>query len=117
MTTKKFYASLIGASALLMGLSMPSCPGQHEMQEQLSAIKNTSTELETRVSALESQNKALKEELEQNKNALTQLTASVTDHSQAIEQLKVATATPPPTPTPIPPATKKVPAKAKSKRK
>ncbi len=90
MMSKKFFAPVVGASFLLMGLSMPSCPGQQAMQQQVDALKTSEAEMKNRISALESQLTALKSEAEQNKGLLAQLGTGLTEQGKAIEEMQTA---------------------------
>jgi septal ring factor EnvC (AmiA/AmiB activator) len=110
MMSKKFVAPVIGASFLMMGLSMPSCPGQQAMQQQVDALKASETEMKNRIAGLEGQIKSLRDEAEQTKGLMAQLGTGLTEQGKAIEEMKAAAAQPKPA---AKPAAK--PAKGKKK--
>ncbi len=90
MKSKRFLAPLLGpllgTSFLMMGLSMPSCPGQQAMQQQLDALKTSEGDFKTRLSGLEGQLKATRDDLEQTKSMVAQLSKTVMDQASAIEK-------------------------------
>jgi predicted nucleic acid-binding Zn-ribbon protein len=88
MMSKKFVSPVIGASFLMMGLSMPSCPGQQAMQQQVDALKAGETEMKNRIAGLERQIQALRDEAEQNKGLMAQLSTGVAEHGKAIEEIQ-----------------------------
>lgn len=92
MMSKKFVAPVIGASFLMLGLSMPSCPGQQAMQQQVDALKASETEMKSRISGLEGQIKSLRDEAEQNKGLMAQLSTGIAEQGKAIEEMKAAAA-------------------------
>jgi hypothetical protein len=48
------FATVVGTAAFLgLGMSMPACPGQQEMKDQLAALQQTNDALVKRVGALE----------------------------------------------------------------
>jgi len=92
MMSKRFVAPVIGASFLMMGLSMPSCPGQQAMQQQVDALKASEAEMKNRISGLEGQIKSLRDEAEQNKGLMAQLSTGIAEQGKAIEEMKAAAA-------------------------
>ncbi|NDD92311.1 hypothetical protein EBZ37_09525 [bacterium] len=109
MMKKMSFAPIVGASFLLMGLSMPSCPGQQALQQQVDALKTADSEIRSLITAQDSQIKGLKEENERAKAMVSQLVATVTEQSKKLDELTEKVKTPPA------PAAK--PSKAKSSKK
>lgn len=78
-----------------MGLSLPSCPGQQAMQQQLDTLKTQQTELRSLITAQETQIKGVKEESDRAKEMLGQMLATVTEQSKKLDELNEKLKTPP----------------------
>jgi len=96
MNKKNLVTTVIAASFLTLGLSMPSCPGQQAMQQELDNFKKSQAEMQGRIGTLEAALKSMKDENEQTKGLIGQVSATLGEHTQAIEQLKAAKAAPAP---------------------
>jgi septal ring factor EnvC (AmiA/AmiB activator) len=70
-----------------MGLSVPSCPGQQEMQQNVEALKASETELKVKMTAADASIKGLKEDVAQMKTLLAQVSNTVIEQKGAIEKL------------------------------
>ena len=112
---KKFIAPILGSSFLMMGLSMPSCPGQQALQQQVDALKTSETDMKNRLSATEASVKAMKEDLDQSKALVAQLSKTVVDQTSTLEKLDEAVKALSTKSKPA--ASKAAPAKAGAKRK
>ena len=84
---KIFISPILGSRFLMMGLSMPSCPGQQALQQQVDALKNSETEMKTRLASAETSVKTMKEDLDQSKALLAQLSKTVVDQAATLEKL------------------------------
>lgn len=91
MTTQKIrvFALSVGA-ALAMGISMPSCPGQQAMQQQIDGLtadnqnfKRQVREMETKLQAVTN----LSNEFGQAKQLLSQMTDTIKEQQNAIAQM------------------------------
>jgi methyl-accepting chemotaxis protein len=93
MTTqiKKNYRliALVGA-ALTMGMSMPSCPGQQAMQQQLDALQQGNDMNSKRIQAMDTQIRGMGQELGQDKQLMEQMAAAIQTQKGAIDQLNNA---------------------------
>ncbi len=78
------------AAVLLMSVTMPSCPGQQAMQEQIDAQKTTQVELMKRLQTDESQLKQIIEAMNQAKTDTTAMGSTVGQLNTTVEQLKVS---------------------------
>lgn len=88
---KSLKISMIAATAVLtMGLSVPSCPGQQAMQQQIDSIQTKEAENTRKVQALENQIKTLSNDMIQVKTLLAQVSNTVLAQKQAIDQMDQA---------------------------
>ena len=70
-----------------MGLSMPGCPGQEAIQQQIdTSVKAQEAEFTKQIQALDAQLKALKEDLEQTKKLIAPISLTSKDQAAAIEK-------------------------------
>lgn len=83
-------ATLVGGSFLLMGLSMPSCPGQEALQQAVESLKITQAEFKGKLTAQEGAIKALKEEVTALETKLSEVTTTVLAQKGALEKLEEA---------------------------
>ena len=87
MNSKQALLPLVTTSLLMMGLGVPSCPGQQAMQQQIDSIKTEETELKMKMQAVDTQLKALKEDLEQTKALVAPMSLAAKDQAASIERL------------------------------
>lgn len=71
-----------------MGLSMPSCPGQQEMQQSVEALKASETEMKVKLTSAENSIKGLKDDVTQMKTLVAQVSNTVLEQKAAIEKLE-----------------------------
>jgi chromosome segregation ATPase len=83
-------ATLVGGSFLLMGLSMPSCPGQQALQQAVESLKVSQAEFKGKMTAHEGALKALQEEVAGLQSKLTEVTATVLAQKAALEKMDEA---------------------------
>ena len=88
MKLPRLIAPVVGSSFLLMGLSMPSCPGQKEMQQSVEALKASETEMKVKLTSAENSIKGLKEDVAQMKTLVAQVSNTVLEQKSAIEKLE-----------------------------
>jgi uncharacterized protein YoxC len=90
---KNYRIIALAGAALTMGMSMPSCPGQQAMQQQLDALQQSNDITTKRIQSLDAQNKAMVQELTQDKQLLEQLATAIQTQKNAIDQLNTAVKT------------------------
>lgn len=81
---------VFGAAIIGMGMSLPSCPGQQAMQQQLDTLQTTQAELQKKIQAQEAQIKTITQTQEQEKQLLEQMTGAIQAQRGALEQLNDA---------------------------
>jgi len=69
---------VMSAAVLGMGMAMPSCPGQQEMQQKIDSLQTTNTDLSKKIQALTTQVNALNSDMSQVKTLLPQMTNIIT---------------------------------------
>ncbi len=88
---KKYSLSLFLASSFLaMGFTMPSCPGQQQMQQQVDAVAQSSAELTRKEAALDGRVKSLEGDMGQVKQLLTQMTSTIQAQKEALDKFDAA---------------------------
>ncbi|MCM2278224.1 MAG: hypothetical protein NDJ89_09130 [Oligoflexia bacterium] len=80
----------IPAAVAGMGISMPSCPGQQAMQQQIDALQASNADLTKKVQMLETQNKTTAQDLSQIKQLLEQMTNAIQGQKGELTQLGTA---------------------------
>lgn len=83
---KKFYVVLF-AAFLGMGMSMPSCPGQQALQEQVDKLTSQNADLNKRVMSMDANVKQLDNDMSQVKQLLKPLADTVQAQKGAMELL------------------------------
>jgi septal ring factor EnvC (AmiA/AmiB activator) len=87
---KKYLRLMVIPAALVgMGIAMPSCPGQKEMQQQVDTLQNSNMDLSKKVQALTLQVNSLNNDMTQAKQLLSQVTSLLTTQKTAFDQLDV----------------------------
>ncbi|OFZ76806.1 MAG: hypothetical protein A3K03_08070 [Bdellovibrionales bacterium RIFOXYD1_FULL_44_7] len=76
------------AGVLCLGLSMPSCPGQQAMQQQIDNLQTKSADNAKRIQNLEAIIKGTTNEISQIKTLLGQVSNTVLAQKQTIEQIE-----------------------------
>lgn len=89
MKTGTFFkiAPLVGTAFLTMAVTMPSCPGQQAMQQQIDTLQSTVTRLNTQVMSMDSQVKSLSSDNVQLKELMEKV---VTSQQGAINQMNAS---------------------------
>lgn len=72
----------------LMSFTLPSCPGQKEMQEQLDALQLKATQMSKSFMDSQSSVKTMREEMEQMKTLVSQVSTTVLEQKSKIEELQ-----------------------------
>jgi chromosome segregation ATPase len=106
--TALFVAAFIG-----MGISIPSCPGDKAMQQQIDGLTQSNSDMTKKLQMLDSQNKGLASDLQTQKQVLTQLASTAAAQKEAIDNLYTSVKQLQARPAP---AAKKAPAKKKKKK-
>jgi septal ring factor EnvC (AmiA/AmiB activator) len=70
-----------------MGISMPSCPGQQAMQQQIDALQTSNADLTKKVQTLTTQLESANADLTQIKQVLPQMTNVIQAQKGALDQL------------------------------
>lgn len=89
MTTLKLDKkwTILPLSLLTMGIAMPSCPGQQEMQDKITALQTANTDLTKKVQTLNQQLTSLNNDMNQVKQILPQMTNLLTTQKATLDQL------------------------------
>ncbi len=75
-------------ASLGLGLSMPSCPGQKEMQQQLDHLQTQNTELAKTIEKLSTQTNGLVSEIAQIRQILPSVTAVLQAQKNEVDSLR-----------------------------
>ena len=78
---------LIPLAILGMGISMPSCPGQQAMQQQIDGVEKREGALAQRTQTLENQLRSLSSEMGGVKQQLANISGTIIEQKHAIEKL------------------------------
>jgi peptidoglycan hydrolase CwlO-like protein len=70
-----------------LGLSMPSCPGQQAMQQQIDALQTSNADLTKKIQALTTQLGSLNNDMTQVKQLLPQMTNVIQAQKGTLDQL------------------------------
>src|SRR5688572_12627092 len=79
---------LVGAACMGLGISMPSCPGQQAMQQQIDSLQTTNMDLSKKVQALTTQVQTLNSDISQVKTLLPQMTNVISGQKGALDKLE-----------------------------
>lgn len=90
MKLPRSVVPVVGSSFLLMGLSMPSCPGQQEMQQSVEALKASETEMKVKLTSAENSIKGLKEDVAEMKTMVAQVSNTVLEQKATLEKMDEA---------------------------
>ena len=86
-TKKITVGTIAGTAFLLMGLSMPSCPGQQETERKIQDVTAKVTAAERSVSTQSEKVKALENEVGDLKKALQEVAEVLKTHKNSIDEL------------------------------
>jgi outer membrane murein-binding lipoprotein Lpp len=86
MKNIRLIAPVLASSLLLMGLSVPGCPGP-ELQQSIDALKSSEIDLKAKVNAADNSVKALKEEVAALKAEMTKVSETVVAQKTALEEM------------------------------
>lgn len=79
--------ALLALTPLCMAISIPSCPGSSQIQDQLDQFEKRAAEDQKRIAALEAQTKLLREEMEQAKVLFQDMGNTILADSKKIEAI------------------------------
>lgn len=78
---------LLASAFVGLGMSMPSCPGQQAMQQQIDTLTTSNTGLTKQVQALDTQVKTLNGEMTQVKQLLKPMSDAIQAQRTGMDQL------------------------------
>lgn len=81
------YYVVLGAAFLGMGMSMPSCPGQQAMQQQVDLLTQQNQELNKRTLSMDGQIKSLNSDMTQVKTLLKPMADAIQAQKAGMDQL------------------------------
>ena len=92
MNTRKFFPAparflLLATTVLATGMSMPSCPGQQAMQQQVDTLTTQNADLTKKLQAMDGQVKALNADMLQVKQLLKPMSDAIQAQRNAMDQL------------------------------
>ena len=117
MTRKQIIQSIvIVATFATMGMSLPSCPGDKAMQQQIDSLTQSNADMTRKLQMLDSQNKSVAGDLQTQKQVLTQLASTAAAQKEAIDNLYTSVKQLQARPVAAPPA-KKTTSKKSAKKK
>ena len=80
--------ALIVAAFLGLGIAMPSCPGQQELEQKVDALDTSNKELSKKVQTLSTQLSTLSNDMGQVKTLLPQITNVISGQKGAMDKLE-----------------------------
>jgi len=80
--------AVLGTTVILMGMNMPSCPGQQAMQKQIDDLTSKMTVVEKGSSGQNGKLTGLEKEVTELKNSLGEVAEVLKTHKATIEQLQ-----------------------------
>lgn len=85
---RRVHVAVVAASAVLtLGISMPSCPGQQAMQQQIDQVTAKQAEQQKQIQALDSHLRAMRDDVAAAKTLVAEVGNTVLAHKTALEQL------------------------------
>ena len=78
---------LAGLTAVFMGMTMPSCPGQQAMQQQIDNTQTSQAELKTKIASLNNQVNTLNSDMAAAKALMQKMTEVIQAQSGSLKQL------------------------------
>jgi peptidoglycan hydrolase CwlO-like protein len=83
----KKHLVLLASAFVGLGMSMPSCPGQQAMQQQIDTLNANNTKLSQQVQALDAQVKTLNSDMSQVKQLLKPMSDAIQAQRTGMDQL------------------------------
>jgi septal ring factor EnvC (AmiA/AmiB activator) len=90
MKNKKIFVTALTGACLAMAMTMPSCPGQQAMQQQIDTLQSSQQDMATKLRGMETQVKAATAGSDEQKKVIGELTAAVAAQKTAIDNLNAA---------------------------
>lgn len=89
MNTKRALSAFAVTAAMVLGMAitMPSCPGQQALQQQVDSLTTSNADMTKKLQAVDSQVKRMDGEMGQMKLLLSQMTNVISAQKNALEQL------------------------------
>jgi ABC-type transporter Mla subunit MlaD len=82
--------SLMALTPALMGIALPSCPGQEEANQKVEAIQKTTDSLSKTIQGLKQQIDTLNTDMAQAKQLMPQMANVIQAQKEALDKLDVA---------------------------
>ena len=79
---------LLSAAFIFMGFTMPSCPGQEAMQQQIVGLETSKLDLTKKVASLNAQVATLNKDLGEVRQVLVQMSTVIQAQKGALEQME-----------------------------
>jgi peptidoglycan hydrolase CwlO-like protein len=90
MKNKKIFVTVLTGACLAMAMTMPSCPGQQAMQQQIDTLQSGQQDMTNKMRALDTQVKTATAGSDEQKKIIGELTAAVAAQKTAIDNLNAA---------------------------
>lgn len=90
MQNKKIFFAVLTGACLTMAMTMPSCPGQQAMQQQIDTLQTSQQDVAAKVRGLEGQVKASAAGTEDQKKMMAEMGAAIAAQKTAIDNLNAA---------------------------
>ena len=87
---KSLKLSILSATFVLMGFTMPSCPGQEAMEQRIAALETNKLDLTKKVQSLNAQVTSVNKDMGEMRQVLVQMTTVIQAQKGAIEQLEAS---------------------------
>lgn len=84
---KPLHTLILLVAPMGLGLSMPSCPGQEAVQQELSQVQTRSQENEKKLQALTAQVASMDKDLTEARTLLAQVSQTVLAQKSTLEQM------------------------------
>jgi septal ring factor EnvC (AmiA/AmiB activator) len=90
MKNKKIFVTVLTGACLAMAMTMPSCPGQQAMQQQIDTLQSGQQDMANKLRGLETQVKTATAGSDEQKKIMGELTAAVAAQKAAIDNLNAS---------------------------
>jgi peptidoglycan hydrolase CwlO-like protein len=90
MKNKKIFVAVLTGACLAMAMTMPSCPGQQAMQQQIDALQSSQQDMANKVRGLETQVKGANAGADEQKKIIADLTTAVAAQKTAIDNMNAS---------------------------
>jgi peptidoglycan hydrolase CwlO-like protein len=87
MQNKKIFFAVLTGACLTMAMTMPSCPGQQAMQQQIDTLQTSQQDMANKVRGLETQVKTATAGADEQKKMMGEMGAAIAAQKSAIDNL------------------------------